>query len=171
MPQPLSHSDVKLNSAQVEAFFRPSADPLCIADFNYRFCTVNDAWSMALGYRIEELAGRSYLDFVHPDDIDGTLQCAETLARGETIRFVNRYRATDGSYRWLEWTSQPDIIAGLIYAVARDVTEQKQKEQEISAREKTLAIAQSISGLGSWERNLLTGQMTWSMQTHLIFGT
>jgi putative two-component system response regulator len=53
------------------------------------------------------------------------------------FNFQNRYLCADGSYRWLEWTSQPDYEANLMFAVARDVTDRKHAE-EIVARHQHL---------------------------------
>src|SRR5262249_805245 len=46
------------------------------------------------------------------------------------LAFENRYRHKDGSYRVLSWRSVPQP-GGFIYAVARDVTPQREMEQEI----------------------------------------
>ncbi|WP_369694930.1 hypothetical protein [Methanospirillum hungatei] len=37
----------------------------------------------------------------------------------EIADFENRYRSTDGTYRWIEWRSKPHD--DLIYAAARDI--------------------------------------------------
>jgi signal transduction histidine kinase len=69
---------------------------------------------------------------VHPEDHDATLGEFESiLGGGETRAFENRYRRADGSYRWLQWSSITDRDAGLIYAVARDVTEAKHAEKKL----------------------------------------
>jgi putative two-component system response regulator len=49
----------------------------------------------------------------------------------ETVAFRNRFRAADGSYRWFEWsatTSSEDVI----YATARDITVQREAEQQLA---------------------------------------
>ena len=46
------------------------------------------------------------------------------------LNFINRYRCQDGSYRYFEWRSQPH--GALIYAAARDITQNKQFEAELS---------------------------------------
>jgi light-regulated signal transduction histidine kinase (bacteriophytochrome) len=80
------------------------------------------------------------LDFVHPDDRAATLAASESLVRGAaTIKFENRYRCKDGSYRWLSWVSGPDS-SGTLYSMARDVTEAK-RTQEALARAKDAADA------------------------------
>jgi len=73
---------------------------------------------------------KRFLDFVHPDDLDGTLEAISTLAsQQESLFFENRYRCKDGTYRWLQWSSVP--AGNLIYAAARDVTGRKQAEEEL----------------------------------------
>ena len=53
---------------ELEALFRMSRDLLCIAGFDGYFRRLNPAWEETLGYSIEELMSRPYVDFVHPDD-------------------------------------------------------------------------------------------------------
>lgn len=91
-----------------------------------RSSSVNPGFERALGYRPEELVGRPFLDFVHPDDREKTEREAASLSDGvSTVQFQNRYFAKDGEVLWLEWTSIPLPDEGLIYGVARDVTERK----------------------------------------------
>ena len=105
---------------------------LCIAGFDGYFKRVNDAWSKTLGYSEEELMSRPYLEFVHPNDRAATQIEAEKISDGRNvIRFQNRYRTRDGSYRWLAWRAAPDPERGLIYAVASDVTEQRRTEEKL----------------------------------------
>ncbi|MBX7098337.1 MAG: response regulator [Myxococcaceae bacterium] len=114
-----------------ERFFNLSLDLVCIASPQGHFLRVNPAFSR-LGYPEDELLSRPFLDFVHPDDVPATLEEVARLARGEaTVRFENRYRCKDGSYCWLSWTSAPDS-AGTLYAIARDVTEEKESRVALS---------------------------------------
>src|SRR5207249_9940312 len=84
--------------------FQFALDMLCIAGFDGYFKLVNPAWERVLGYSPEELTSRPWLDFVHPDDLAATIREGEKLVSGvDVIRFRNRYRARDGSYKWLSW--------------------------------------------------------------------
>ena len=111
-------------------FFELSADLLCITTLEGRFTLLNPAWEDVLGWTCEELKGRPFLDFVHPDDVPETLRAMEDLSRGQKVFcFENRYRCRDGSYRWFAWTAAPVATEGTIYAIARDITERRQDEE------------------------------------------
>lgn len=118
-------------------FFMLSQDIMCIASADGYFKTVNPALIKALGWSNEELLARPFLDFIHPDDRVATLREVEKQTkRGELILlFENRYKHKDGSWRNLSWNSVPQAN-GLMYAVARDITEQRKVHFElISDRE------------------------------------
>lgn len=130
-------TDEKERSAELERFFSVNLDLLCIADTDGNFIKTNRAWSDILGYSPDELNNRKFLDFVHPDDMNATLEAMTKLSDQEKVlNFVNRYRCRDGSYRHIEWRSHP--YGKLIYAAARDISErimQEEKIREISIRD------------------------------------
>jgi PAS domain S-box-containing protein len=107
-----------------------------------RFRRINPAWESVLGWRSADLIAAPYLEFVHPDDQAATAAESEKLAHGATtLAFENRYRCQDGSYRWLSWKAAPLLTEGLLYAVARDVTERKTSERALHSHAAELADA------------------------------
>lgn len=121
--------DLEAESAR---HFDLSLDMVSTVGFDGRFKRVNPAFERTLGYRPEELVGRAFLDFVHPDDRERTEREAAALSDGaKTVQFQNRYFAKDGEVHWLEWASIPLQDEGIIFGVARDVTERKALEQEL----------------------------------------
>ncbi|MEO8561533.1 MAG: PAS domain S-box protein [bacterium] len=132
-----------------ERFFQISIDLLCVLDFNGYFKRLNPAWERALGFTIEELMSRTFIEFVHPDDRERTLnQNTAVLAGGKALAFENRYRCKDGSFRWLHWNAAPDSDERVIYSAARDVTEQKraaeEREQLLGELQQALAEVRSL---------------------------
>jgi PAS domain S-box-containing protein len=117
---------------ELERFFTLSIDMLCIAGYDGYFKRLNSAWERTLGYSVEELTSSPFIEFVHPDDRAATLGQLEKLATGQaTISFENRYRARDGSYKWMLWNATPFPQHQVIYAAARDITERKRAEDNI----------------------------------------
>jgi two-component system, sensor histidine kinase and response regulator len=120
--------------AELGALFEASPDMICIAGLDGYFRRLNPAWEKTLGYTTAELMSRPYAEFVHPDDAETTSREAAAVAAGTgSVSFENRFRCKDGSYRWLSWKSTPVPQEGLVYAIARDVTEQKRVAEELRA--------------------------------------
>ncbi|MDO9549692.1 MAG: MASE3 domain-containing protein [Methanoregula sp.] len=121
---------LKKSNEELDQFFAVALDLLCIADTEGNFHKLNKSWETTLGYPIDELKAHRFLDFVHPDDLQATLAVLNSLSnQQEVIGFENRYRCSDGTYRWLEWRSFP--YGNLIYAAARDITQRRQVEDEM----------------------------------------
>jgi len=115
-----------------DRFFTHSLDMLCIAGTDGYFKRINPAWSKALGYTADELLTMPFASLVHADDRPKTRLEMEKIAKGaEVVRFENRCRCKDGSYRWFSWFSAVSKDDDLIYSVARDITSIKQTEAEL----------------------------------------
>ena len=135
---------VKRAEEDLNRFFTISLEMLCVAGFDGFFKRLNPAWETVLGYSREELSSRPFIDFVHPEDRQATIAEAARLAEGSaTIRFENRYRCVDGSYRWLLWNAAALPETQTIYAAAADITERKQFESTLQDRNVALESANS----------------------------
>lgn len=123
-------NELQEKSNELERYFSSSLDLLCIADTSGKFVRLNPEWEKVLGYSIGELEGKRFLDLVHHDDLESTLETISSLvSQKQVLNFENRYRCKDGSYRWIEWRSLPS--GDLIYAAARDITDRKKAEQKL----------------------------------------
>ncbi|MDX9800309.1 MAG: PAS domain S-box protein [Spirochaetia bacterium] len=141
--------ELLLKTDELENFFDLTIDMLCIADTAGTFVKLNKAWENVLGYTVEELTGKNYTDFIHPDDIAKTDLSIQALERQQQIyNFENRYRTKSGEYRLLEWRSNPQ--GNLIYAAARDITEKNKADEELRKRENLLGKIFEILPVGLW---------------------
>ncbi|MDA0166857.1 PAS domain S-box protein [Solirubrobacter ginsenosidimutans] len=119
---------------ELERVFTTSVDLLCIMGFDGYLKRVNPSWARTFGFTEEELRSRPVIEFVHPEDRARTAEAAAALAEGqELVEFENRHVCRDGTVRWLQWTSRPVVEQGLMYGVARDVTDRRRSESEQAA--------------------------------------
>jgi len=133
-PEAAETKQLSLDKALVK-LFDLSLDMLCVADFDGYFRIINAAFENTLGHARRVLLKTPSIEFVHPDDKAATLAARKQLAGGEPVaHFENRYRCGDGSYKWLAWNSVPVPEEGFVYAVARDITEQKAIQQELASQ-------------------------------------
>jgi PAS domain S-box-containing protein len=124
---------------EFQRYFDVSLDMLCIAGTDGFFKRVNPAFQRILGWSEKELLSRSFLEFTHPDDVASTQHEIDKLAQGiPTISFENRYQCKDGSYRHLLWNSYPEPESGLLYAIARDMTDLKEERERTEEEIRTL---------------------------------
>ncbi len=123
-------TSIKKAYTEHDLFFEANLDLQCIADTEGNFVKTNNAWAQLLGYSLEEINRSKFLDFVHPDDIQATLNAVKKLSDQEKVlNFINRYRTKAGDYRIIEWRSFP--MGKMIYSVARDITHQKIAEEQL----------------------------------------
>jgi PAS domain S-box-containing protein len=133
-PEPAPGAGKEPQEGEFSRFFHLSQDNLCIAGFDGYFKLLNAQWSLMLGYTLEELYARPFVEFVHPEDRIRTRSEAAAVSSGrKTLCFSNRYVAKNGRVCHLDWTATPEPARGLIYAIARDVTRQKHIEHELYA--------------------------------------
>ncbi len=140
-----------------------SQDLLLVLNLDGVWRALNPAWSRTLGWDEAEMLNRTSDWLEHPDDHAKNRAELQRLGQGQaTLRFENRLRHKDGSYRWLSWTAAPDQDS--IYAVARDVTGENAARERLKVTEEALrqsqkmeAVGQLTGGIAHDFNNLLTG--------------
>jgi PAS domain S-box-containing protein len=160
--------------------FGVALDLLCVAGFDGYFKRLSPSWTRTLGWSNAELLARPFVDFIHPDDRASTEAEAARIAEGATtLHFRNRYATRGGEWRWLDWSAAPDREHGLIYASARDITQERELAAKVAssaAMHRTIldtatdaiitcddggrvrTANQAVERLLRWERTALEGQ-------------
>ncbi|MCF8114748.1 MAG: PAS domain S-box protein [Desulfotignum sp.] len=143
-----SYEELKQSQDELFQIFTMSIDLICIANINtLTFVKVNPAFIDTLGFSEKELLSKSFMEFIHPDDVLSTQRVVdEDLKAGKTVlNFENRYICKDGSYRWFRWVSHPQPEKGITYAIAHDVTVLKQSVKELEeSHQRFLTILDAI---------------------------
>jgi PAS domain S-box-containing protein len=135
-----------------------SPELLGVANADGIFESTNPAWGAVLGWSSEEIRAQLFIELVHPADRDRTLAGFAALQRGDPVlRFENRYRAKDGSFRWLSWVAVPD--GGKFYCSARDITNEVAAATE---RERLFAISRDLFGVATLDGFLRSINPAWS---------
>lgn len=136
--------------------WRMTPDMMCILDREGRFYAVNPAWEKSLGWRDDEMVGTAYLDYLHPDDVDRSMDAFEVVKSGKPVlRFENRYRTNEGDYRWFSWVAIP--VDERIFCTIRDVTDEKERVETIERQRAEAELRdQFLAVLGHDLRNPLS---------------
>jgi PAS domain S-box-containing protein len=124
-----------------------ASDLFCTADANGYFVSLNAAWERVLGWSREELQAKPFIELVHPDDVQLTIEESSKIMQAdyELASFENRYRTKSGDWRWLQWSARTD--GETWFAIAFDVTESKDAAERVRAslrQERLLAYSQPI---------------------------
>jgi PAS domain S-box-containing protein len=146
-----------------DRIWQVSRDLLGVAAVDGTWISINPAWTTILGWLPDEIRGRTSEWLEHPDDKRKMRDAVASLAIPEqNAKFESSFRTRHGEYRILSWTAVN--VDGLLYCVARDVTEQRHQQDALDKAEDALrqaqkmeAVGQLTGGLAHDFNNLLTG--------------
>jgi PAS domain S-box-containing protein len=168
-------TDIKRVQEERDRFFTTSLDMLAVSGMDGYFKQVNPVVQTILGYTSEEFCRIPYMELVHPDDaIPTAKEVARQMGGDSVLKFENRYRCKDGGYKWLSWKSTP--VGDLMYACARDVTEEKKvREQiqilnqqlEIRVQKRTQELEATVNKLNRLISSNMVGIMFWNNEGHI----
>ena len=154
---------VEERTQERDRIWQVSRDMLGVAAADGTWISVNPAWTKLLGWSPDEIRGKTSEWLEHPDDRRKMRDAVASLALPEQdAEFESSFRTRDGDYRILSWTAVN--VDGLLYCVARDITEQRRQQDALDKAEDALrqaqkmeAVGQLTGGLAHDFNNLLTG--------------
>jgi len=148
---------------ELNQLFNFAPDIICIAGADGYFKKINPAMSSILEYSELELLSRPYADFVYPEDRGVTEVAVQDMIdqQRSSFNFENRYITRSGKLKWLAWSGTPVSEEGLIFCVAKDITDKKDLEGLLSK-------ATTLARIGGWEIDMVNGIVHWSAITKEI---
>ena len=162
-------SQLQIQIQHLAIFFNSSAALHCILNNKGYFIKMNPLWEEILGYSLDELMAKPYLHFVHPDDRMATIQAVTKLGKVSiSLKFINRYRHKDGSYRILEWNNGRN--SDLFIGSARDITHESTMQQKLRQTNLRLRLATQAARQGIWEYDHKEDRLYWNKQMYEIYG-
>ncbi|HEX6858859.1 MAG TPA: PAS domain S-box protein [Caulobacteraceae bacterium] len=143
--------------AALQAVFDHSHDVICTLDSAGHYTAVSSRAETVWGYKPEEMIGRSYLDFVHPDDFERSSTCGMEITGGAGMTtFYNRVVRKDGDPVPMMWSSAWSSDYTTIVSIARDMTEHMAAEERLRQAQKMEAVGRLTGGVAHDFNNLLT---------------
>ena len=152
-----------------DRFVTTAQDIVVVGDLDGSFIDVNPAAERILGYTRAELLAKPFMSLIHPDDMDRSAESASQLRAGLSVEgFRNRYRAADGTYRWICWNAVPDLRRRKFYGSGRDETARVAFELErdhLAFNDVVTGLPNRASFLSHTARALIAARAT---QTELV---
>jgi PAS domain S-box-containing protein len=150
-------------TADRDRMWRLSTDVMVVADLDGAINAVNPAWTHLFGWSEDELIGANVADFLDTESqavfAAILVELAQTLA---PRLFVLKLKSRDQAGRWIEWSGV--AADGVLQAVGRDVTAEREAAQALKETEAALRQAQKMEAIGQLTggiahdfNNLLTG--------------
>ncbi len=154
-----------------EKLFEYSNDLMFVGGEDGYFKKINPAFQKILGWSPEYLLATSTFDFLHPDDAAITRRELDNLTAGKhTTKFVQRFRASNGLYRTIQWTSTPENSTGNIFGIGRDITDSYQLQEDLNHTRQMLEQTNQVARVGGWSMDVAQQKIYWTSVTKEIHG-
>ncbi|MFO1475878.1 MAG: response regulator [Verrucomicrobiota bacterium] len=179
-----AEAEVRAGEKQYRLIFAGNPVPMWLSDpRTFAFLEVNEAAIRHYGYSREEFLEMTIQDICSPEESAKLVKyIAEILHKSSDAGIGHaglwQHRKKDGSaidveITWsvIQFQGQPALLT-----MADDVTEVRQAAEALKKSEASLAAAQRIAHLGSWEldladtENVNNNRLRWSDETYRIFG-
>jgi PAS domain S-box-containing protein len=138
---------------------------LCSTDLKGRITYANEPAAGALGVPAENLCGRFYLQFVHPEDRARVhAKFRQQLVRGDPGMYTDfRYVAADGREGWLSFFVNPiwneNRVVGLA-GVALDITQRMLAAEELThSREQLRQLSAHLQSIREEQRTSIAREI------------
>ncbi|MFG3597096.1 PAS domain S-box protein [Bradyrhizobium sp. RDI18] len=162
---------LRQQTEELRRIFETSQDLIMVMDSRGFLVQISPSCEAILGYRPEEMIGRSGEDFIHPDHLETSRQEMRAARRGlrpkmSDTRCIHR----DGREVWLSWLGTWSEPVKRFFFVGRDMTEGRLAQETLRESEQ-LARGIIDTALDAFVQMDDQGIVTdWNSQAEKIFG-
>jgi two-component system cell cycle sensor histidine kinase PleC len=163
----------RLRFEEIGHFMDMSDDLMCTAHLDGSLIRFSASFEAVLGYRPEQLIGKSFMDFIHESDRALVRNAFYGLtfdheAPHHNIDFEARMTKDNGEACWVHW--QIRKYQQCFYALGRDITSNKSHQTTLDRRQQQLLEAQALAKMGHWRWEVGSDMIEWSDQLYDVFG-
>lgn len=168
----LERTDAEKNQREAEeratALLNATLESLILIDLEGKVLAVNSTGASRFNTTQDNLVGKNIYSFMPPEVVESRRKLISEILRTHKSVTLEDHRENRDFY-----TNFVPVQNGGIHAIAvfaQDITERKLAETSLEKSKKSLATAQEITSLGSWEWDVVTNEIVWSDQTYRNFG-
>lgn len=130
-------TDIKLIEDERDYIFNFSLDMFAIQTIKGDFLKINPSWNEVLNWPSDKLIGTNWLEYVHPEDLYRSKRMQQELeGYNLVVSHETRFKASDGSYVWLEWNSIPIKNKEIVVSVVRNINQWKHINDKLKNSER-----------------------------------
>src|SRR3984957_16813030 len=138
-------------SIDLMGMFEYCPEMLAILTEGGEFRVASPASQRTVGHPCEKLTGKSLFDFVHEDDVATAMKAfRRAVQTADQVSFRSRIHASDGRYRWIQWSLRRPRDTEQVYAIARDISDHSSTEQELARANEILSTVLLSAPLPIW---------------------
>ena len=162
---------LRQQTEELRRIFETSQDLIMVIDSRGSLVQISPSCEAILGYRPEEMIGRSGEDFIHPDHLENSRREMRAARRGKRPKISDtRCMHKDGRAVWLSWLGTWSEPAKRFFFVGRDMTESRRAQETLRESEQ-LARGIIDTALDAFVQVDEKGVIRdWNAQAENIFG-
>jgi PAS domain S-box-containing protein len=170
--KPFQRPKRKASSVKFDAagwFFENALDIFIVVSGEGVIQEVNPAWERVTGWLRDQTLDRSVFDFILPESHAEARATVQRLRKDGFALNCLKVRTKEGGWLWLEGRSKLGPDNEMIGAM-RDVTLERDREDELAAARRTRSMLSEAAGIGSWNYEPDRGVIEWSRDITALTG-